>query len=153
MTKELDKISVKTLGYSETDLKELAKEGRTFLARLGGLVNSYFTGQSQYGEWVGFKGVFHATTAKGEEITSTVIHLPNALANATLARFQSSESGTIEFIADVYVTKSPKGAYFVDAVPPMSEKEILAVDAIAKRMKSIPMPVNKLLENKSKKSA
>lgn len=153
MVKELDKISVKTLGYTQAELKELAQTGRTFLARIGGLVNSYFTGQSQYGEWVGFKGVFHAISAKGEEYTSTIIHLPNALANATLARFQASESGSLELVADVFVTKSPKGDYFVDAVPPLTEKEILATDAIAKRMKTIPMPVNKLIENKSKKTA
>lgn len=127
--KNLKSISTKTLGYSAKEIRKLVEDkgGQTvFLARLGGIVAEYFTGEGKHGEWVGFKGNFAVVTKDNEKFTSKVAYLPNNIAAKLKAQL---EQGVIEIEvkADIFVVETEKNAsgyaYMCEPVMSMESEE------------------------------
>jgi hypothetical protein len=119
------KISVKTvLGNIKDRIPTYVEDGKnppTYLMRVVGMVTGIKTGNSTYGDWVGYTGSFQATDlATGEIYRGIMLHVPAALDGVLrpVAEKAASEGQTVNVAVDIgaHATKSAVG-YEYDVKP------------------------------------
>lgn len=152
--KKIASISMKTLGYSAKQIRKMVEEkpGQMVrIARIGGLALEYFTGESNYGEWLGFKGSFYLETEKGDKFHSAVAFLPTNVAKKLREQF---DHGVVEVIVnpiDIFVQETDKNAsgyaYVCELVA--SAEALNKVEKMALLVFSAPK--NAQIENKTSK--
>lgn len=118
-------ISMRQLGYTAKSIRKLCEDAgeAVFIARVAGIVSEHFTGENNYGEWVGFRGRFMAVTRDGEKYESATAFLPAAVTNPLR---ENLEHGAVEIEvgADIYAQESDANAsgYAYVCDPMISDK-------------------------------
>ena len=114
MDVEFDKIEAinsKNLGFTAKEIrKRVEDQGKAvFLYRVGGVVADYYTGETEKGEWIGFRGQFVAMSADGRNVQSAVAYLPAQVAKKLR---EELEAGVveIEMKADIFAIETDKNA-------------------------------------------
>lgn len=112
--KLLSKISVKTVCGN---VKELPNEN---LMRVIGIAKGTFTGTTNFGEYVGFKGQFKAINlATGEEFSSGKLFLPEIAQN--LVEGALSETESVEFAFDLGKKEADNAVGYEYTIQPLIE--------------------------------
>lgn len=142
--KNIASISSKTLGYTAKAIRKLVEDSKgetVFLARVGGIVESHFIGESKNGEWVGFKGQFIAVTKDNEQITAKVAFFPAGIANQLR---QKLEQGLVEceVKADIYAVETDKNAsgYAYMCEPVITQEAMDKFARLTASVGSAPLP-------------
>lgn len=110
------KLSTKIIGFSKTDVANFVKEAKgkpvdlySVIGRLTGVKKM----ETQYGESVGFTGMFEAINMfSGESLNASTIYLPSVVTDYLLGAFENrEEQGVIEFAVVVQASEndSPTG--------------------------------------------
>lgn len=134
--KSLKSIATKSLGYSAKEVRKFV-DGKgdepVFLARIGGIASTYFTGESKNGEFVGFKGAFLAQTRDGGMYESKTCYLPAQVSKDLRDRLSVGEV-EIRVEVDVFAVESDKNAsgYAYLCEPVMSEAADNRIKELAK---------------------
>lgn len=120
-------INMKSLGYNAKVIRALI-DGRTedddplWLGRINGIATEFFTGESENGEWVGFRGDFVAVNKDGAQKEGRSAFFPLAV-GARLHELMKLGQTDIEVKVDIYVVPSDKAVgYAYICEPVMSEK-------------------------------
>lgn len=143
-TKKLATISVKSIGFSAKEIRKLVEgaNGETvFLARIGGVAQEHFTGESKHGDYIGFKGQFFVITKDGDRYESKTAFFPSSVGNKLREQFEQGVVD-IEVKADVYAVESEKNAsgYAYLCEPIMTSETQEKLNRLQKSILDAPMP-------------
>lgn len=153
--KKIPSISMKSLGFNAKELRKLCEDKKeaVFVARIGGIASQFFTGESKFGDWVGFKGDFSCVTHEKEVLEASTAFLPSTIANALVERLKQGEV-EIEVIADIFVIETDKNAsgYAYMCEPVMSESADRRKQEINKRLLAAKLPTQLALAGPTEKA-
>lgn len=153
---KVSKLSIKSAGYTAKDIRKIVEgnPGTHFLARVGGVAIDHFSGESQHGAWVGFKGVFTLINRDGKAFTSSVAHFPQ---NVSKKLEEAFAQGVVEVdvLVDVYVEESTKVAtgYAYICEPVASDAAMKKAEGIAQRVLNSKLPNQLAIADGSKKKS
>jgi hypothetical protein len=130
----LSRITIKTVcGEIQKPTKE------TFIMRVYGQASGFKVANSQYGDSLGFTGVFKAVNAQtGEEFTAGKCFLPKIIENQ-LGGILGSENNGVEFAFDIGV-KPANNAFGYEYVvrPVLAPVEAPVIAALEEKMGKLP---------------
>lgn len=154
--KRLASLSMKDLGFNAKEIRKIVdgKKEAVFLARIGGIVVSHFTGEGKHGTWTGFKGNFIAVTKDNEQFSSGVAFMPENISKQIVERLTHGEI-EIQLQADVYGIETDKNAsgYAFLCEPVMSAESDERMKKIADQILSKPLPTTLQIAAPKKKAA
>lgn len=131
----LSRITIKTV------CGEIAKPSKeTLLMRVYGQANGFKVAASQYGDSLGFVGVFKAINAQtGEEFTAGKCFLPKIVENQLGGILSAAENSGVEFAFDVGV-KPADNAFGYEYVvrPVIAPVEAPVITALEEKMGKLP---------------
>jgi len=131
----LSRITIKTV---VGEIPKPTKE--TFLMRVYGQANDFKVATSQYGDSLGFLGVFKAiNAATGEEFTAGKCFLPKIVENQLGGILSGENAGSVEFAFDIGV-KPANNAFGYEYVvrPVLAPVEAPVITALEEKMGKLP---------------
>lgn len=142
MTISKKKISAKLIG----DIKAMVAKGELrngqAIYRAIGVVDGMRTGQSTYGEWVGFTGDFEMTDMLTGEVYQGSQFFPDAsVTEAIVNKLKLVEGGTVEIALEccIDIDKTlPTGYAYVSR--PIIENGANRLESLRQRMAALPAP-------------
>jgi len=142
MTISKKKLSAKLIG----DIKTMAAKGELAngqaLYRAIGVVDGMRTGQSTYGEWVGFTGDFEMTNMLTGEVFQGSQFFPDAsVTEAIVNKLKMVEGSTVEIALEccIDIDKAhPTGYAYVSR--PIIENGANRLESLRQRMAALPAP-------------
>lgn len=94
----------------------------TLVMRVAGIARGMEIGQTNYGEFIKFKGNFAAINSKGEEFRSPFAILPEPAAGLTREMVENAEGNPVEFAFDIIAVPDASDRGYKFQCQPLMEK-------------------------------